>query len=525
MLICGVVVFLITHNVRKRFRNLHAELAALSSSVDHLLTDAGGVSDNVAFDETASSEDEIGKLSEKIQTMQKDITVYERIQKDKYYNDATTGIPNLIFIKQFADEKIEKLWASQETPAVIYFDVRSMVSYNTEYGYSRGDELLRLTAEAIVSAFPSALAGRGEGDHFIVIDAYDDEIEHKAVQINDTVKKKAYGHTTGIQCAIVRMLRGMKTVDGMERARNTMKKIGDDLNVVSRLHSYEDDDDSLTLSIVQRFDEAIQKGWVKVYYQPIVRCSTKKVSILEALARWVDPEKGVISPGVFIPILSRYHLLHKLDLYMVEQICREFHVRKEAGVPMIPVSVNFSAQDFDYVSVADALNKTLEQYGIPRSSIIVEITEQDLAQATDHFKEQLRRIRDSGYRLWLDDFGSGYSSLNVLGQYHVERIKFDMDLVRHLDDNNGANRSIMKHTVSMCREIGIHTLAEGVETKEQYLFLKEIDCELVQGFYFYKPKTLEKVISGGAGRVESIAPSETQTERTRLNDLWLAGEE
>jgi EAL domain-containing protein (putative c-di-GMP-specific phosphodiesterase class I) len=180
---------------------------------------------------------------------------------------------------------------------------------------------------------------------------------------------------------------------------------------------------------------------------------------------------------------------------MVEQICREYQIRKEAGLPEIPVSVNFSAQDFDYVNVADALNGTLEKYNLPRSSIIVEITEQDLAQATDHFREQLGRIHDSGYLLWLDDFGSGYSSLNVFGQYHVDRIKFDMDLVRHLDENNGANRVIMKHIVRMCQEIGVHTLAEGVETQEQYQFLKEIGCELVQGFYFFKPEPVDVVIS------------------------------
>ena len=495
VLVGGVVVFIISHNVRKRFTDLHAELSSLSSGLDQLITEAGGVSERTAQTESESAEDEIGRLSDKIQMMQKDIAFYEHIQKEQYYRDAVTGTPNLVYLKQFADDKLDGLWAAGETPAIYYFDIRSMVSYNTEYGYPRGDALLKLTSDTIVSAFPEALAGRGEGDHFIVIDKYDDTIEQKALQINDTVKREAYGRTTGIQCAIVIMQQGMKAADGVQCARNTLKKIGSDLNIVSQVHSYEDDKDILTGSIVRSFDEALQNGWIKVFYHPILDTGTGKVSVFEGLARWIDPKEGMISPGQFIPVLSRYHLLHKLDLYMVEKICQEVRVRDEAGLPRIPVSVNFSAQDFDYINVAEALNRILEKYSLPKSSIIVEITEQDLAQATDHFMEQLRRIHDTGYQLWLDDFGSGYSSLNVFGRYPVDRIKFDMDLVRHLDDNDGANRVIMKHVVQMCREIDVHTLAEGVETREQDQFLKEIHCELEQGFLFFRPEPVEKVVS------------------------------
>ena len=498
VLIAGLVVFLITYNVRKRFRHLDTELTRLSSGMDLLIAGAVGTSagntGSTAAGDTAASTDEIEKLALKIHTIQNSLNAYEQLQKDRYYNDAPTGIPNLNFIRQFADDRVNMLRAANETPAVLYFDVRSMVSYNTQYGYSRGDELLRLTAQTIRNAFPDALVGRGEGDHFIVVDAYRDGIEQKVPEINETIKKEAYGRTTGIQCAIVILEPGMKPVEGIQRARSTLKTIGDDLNVVCRLYSSEEDNDfRMSQYIVQHFDEAMRNGWIKVFYQPILRTETRAISILEALARWVDPEMGVISPGRFIPVLSRYHQLHKLDLYMVDRICSEYGARKEGGLPDVPVSVNFSAQDFDYINVADALNRALEKHGVSRSSIIVEITEQDLAQASDSFKEQLQRIHESGYLLWLDDFGSGYSSLNVFGQYHIDRIKFDMELVRRLDDNNGANRIIMKTITDMCRQMGIHTLSEGVETEEQYRFLCDIGCEMVQGFYFFRPDPLDKL--------------------------------
>ena len=117
-----------------------------------------------------------------------------------------------------------------------------------------------------------------------------------------------------------------------------------------------------------------------------------------------------------------------------------------------------------------------------------------MLQLTRGSGESARVIRENGHRLWIDDFGSGYSSLNVLNQYHVDRIKVDMDIIRHIDDNNGANRKILKALVGVCRELGMHTLSEGVETKEQQEFLSEIGCEMLQGFFFYKPMPLEGLL-------------------------------
>ena len=494
VLIGAVLVFVITYNVRKRFRVLDSELSELSGSVDQLIREAGGTAASDSG-ETKETRDEIEQLALRIRSMRQGMNVYERLQKDQYYTDAVTGIPNLNFLRQVADERMNAMRASNEIPTVVYFDIRSMVAYNTEYGYSRGDDLLRLTAQTIRDAYPDAIVGRGEGDHFIVIDRFDEGIEQKVLQVNETIRKKAYGRSAGIQCAIVKVDPGVRAAEGVQRARNTLKKIGDDLNVVCRYYSYEDDSDyQMTQYIVQHFEEAMENGWIRVFYHPIVDAETKEIAVLEALARWIDPERGMISPGSFIPVLSRYHMLHKLDLYMVQHICGEYQAREKGSLAGVPVSVNFSAQDFDYANIPEALNRTLEEHGVPRSGIIVEITEQDLAQATDSFTEQLDRIHESGYKLWLDDFGSGYSSLNVFGQYHIDRIKFDMELIRHLDDNNGANRTILKAITEMCRQMDIHTLAEGVETENQYCFLREIGCELVQGFYFFRPEPVEKVI-------------------------------
>jgi len=158
---------------------------------------------------------------------------------------------------------------------------------------------------------------------------------------------------------------------------------------------------------------------------------------------------------------------------------------------------------------------------VTRRDIVIEVTEQDLAQGTEHFKEQIKALRAHGYHLWVDDFGSGYSSLSVFSQFEVDRIKFDMELLRHLDDKNGANRAILRALTNVCRELGVRTLAEGVETRAQMDFLKEIDCELAQGYLFFKPKPVEDAIF----KLERQGPTdnyELATERRKNCDDWVA---
>jgi EAL domain-containing protein (putative c-di-GMP-specific phosphodiesterase class I) len=233
---------------------------------------------------------------------------------------------------------------------------------------------------------------------------------------------------------------------------------------------------------------------------------------------WVDPVRGILSPGEFIPALEKYHLLYKLDLYMAEQVCRDMPRRAERGLPLLPVSVNFSAQDFDYVDIPSELEHIYEKYclGVEPKVLIIEITEQDLATGTEQFREQLRRLRQKGFHIWLDDFGSGYSSLNVFSRFEVDLIKFDMDFLKNLD---GANRRIMKAMTEIARELGIHTLAEGMETEEHREFLKEIGCELAQGYLFHRPEPIESTFyrldSGQPPR-----PSETPEERERQIKEW-----
>ncbi|MBO4418727.1 MAG: EAL domain-containing protein [Oscillospiraceae bacterium] len=447
-------------------------------------------------------------------------------RKDFFFRDSLTGLPNLNYLIQFADERVKAIRTAGKQPLLIFTDVISMQFYNSQYGFEQGNKLLCQVAEALREVFPEALLARGADDHFVLIDALDSEklVEEKVAAADDRIRGEAEGNTTGIKAGACVYQEHMNTVVAMDHARDAVKWLGNDLNRVCHFYTQTaEDHDWNQRYIIDSFDRALEEGWIRVFYQGISRTNTGKNTAYEALARWVDPVRGTLSPKDFIPALEKYHLLHRLDLFMAEQACRDMPVRKARGLPVLPVSVNFAAQDFDYEDIPGRLNEIYNRYCPDlcpeRKYLIVEITEQDMAQARERFHAQLRQLKELGFSVWLDDFGSGYSSLNAFSRFEVDLIKFDMDLLRNLDDNNGANRRIMNAMVQVARELGIHTLAEGMETERQRSFLKEIGCELAQGYLNHRPEPLEAAFANnGAG--EKTRPFETPEERNQLSKKW-----
>ena len=457
--------------------------------------------------------------------LERTVEEYELFRKDFFFRDPITGLPNINYMQEFADDRIHALRVEGKNPLLIYSDVDSMQFYNNQYGFAKGNDLLCLIADTLGKQFPGALVARGADDHFILIDAFESEEEfaRRMMAANRQIRENAAGNTTGIQAGVVLMEDGMSFSDGIDHAKNALKRIGSDLNRSYRFYSREADAQYWNKRyIVESLDHALQEKWIRVFYQGIVRVETEKTACFEALARWNDPGRGTISPGEFIPVLEKYHLLYKLDLYMVKNVFLELGERVAAGLTLLPVSVNFAAQDFDYHNIPDEIESLYHSTGadrlIPRSFLVVEITERDMATAGDKFHEQLKKLRSLGYQVWLDDFGSGYSSLNVFSRFEVDLIKFDMELIQHLDERNGINREIIKAMISIARAMGIATLAEGLETEEQKEFLRSVNCDYAQGFLFRRPIPLESIlyIVRGASYIQRCESDEDR-ERFRLS--------
>ena len=236
--------------------------------------------------------------------------------------------------------------------------------------------------------------------------------------------------------------------------------------------------------IVDHIEEAMAEGYIKVYYQPLVRALTKEICGFEALVRWVDPHYGLLSPAEFIPVLEDYHLIHHLDLYVLEKICQDYQKTKEEGGSLVPVSLNLSRMDFELCDVFRELEERMTKYQVPREMLTLEITESVLNKSQLLISSQIKRFHEAGYKVWMDDFGSGYSSLNILKDFDFDLLKIDMLLLREFNEKS---KKIVSSIVDMAKKIGIRTLAEGVETEEQLEFLREIGCEKLQGYYIGKP--------------------------------------
>ncbi len=440
-------------------------------------------------------------LSTTLELTKDKMKAYAFSQSDRFYKDPLTTLPNLNYLHEYGSERISAIRAGGKTPFLVYTDINAMRSYNNQYGFKEGDRLLLLIAKTLKRVFPKSLLVRVSDDHFIIVTDSDSEVEldKNLREVNAFIRKNAYGNTTGLLCGVCPVTEDLDLTEALDHAKHALKQIENDMNLEVSFYSQDAADAYLqNRYIVENFDRALTEGWIQVYYHPLVRVESRKIAALEGLARWIDPERGVISPAQFIPVLSKYHLLYKLDLYMFEQVCREVKIRVDNDLPILPISVNFSRQDFDHVDIVEEMNRLYDKYEVgkyaDKSCFIVEITEQDLATEEEKFHDQLKRLHDSGYPIWLDDFCSGYSALNMFNRFEFDLVKFDMELIRHLNDHDGVNRVILKALVKMVRDLKIHPLIEGVETEENFEFVKEIGCELAQGYYFSKPQSLETIL-------------------------------
>nr|MCR5654724.1 EAL domain-containing protein [Lachnospiraceae bacterium] len=245
--------------------------------------------------------------------------------------------------------------------------------------------------------------------------------------------------------------------------------------------------------IITHVNDAVKNGYIKVYYQPVVLAEDRSLCGVEALARWNDPNYGFLSPGDFIPALEEYRLIQRLDRAILEQVCKDLQAAISTGKKIVPVSVNFSRLDFEMTDVKEMIRDLTERYNVPADHIHVEITESALTVNDENLKDTVALIKNMGIQLWLDDFGSGYSSLNVLKDYTFDVMKIDMVFLRRFKENEKKSKSILNSIVTMANLIDMETLSEGVETEEQAEFLKEIGCKRLQGYLFGKPMPIEEL--------------------------------
>ena len=237
--------------------------------------------------------------------------------------------------------------------------------------------------------------------------------------------------------------------------------------------------------ILKNIIPAFENMQFNIYLQPQFSHSTGKILGVETLVRWIHPDKGMIPPNIFIPMMEKSGLISRLDRYVWRLACAMLKKWKKQGID-IPVSVNISPKDFYYIDIYDEFMSLIKEYDIEPGQIKLEITESAVMQDVNNQIKLIKRLQSEGFIVLMDDFGSGYSSLNTLKDIPVDILKMDMKFLEK-SENVQRSRDIMQVIVEMSNKLGMPVIAEGVETKEQADFLLNIGCDIIQGYYYAKP--------------------------------------
>ena len=409
--------------------------------------------------------------------------------------DSLTGLLNKNRFGRFATERNRKCCAYGDKTrlAMIYFNLVHFKLLNLERGTNEGNICLKEVARVLGGTFEESYISRLSSDHFAVFTQGDTAVENtkKAVRMF----KESHGNTHNISCKMGIYIFEPGEDFYVETALSYAKIACDSIKRNEKKDYAEytkelADQVRTTEYVVSRIDDAIKNEWIKVYFQPVVRSITGDACSMESLARWIDPEIGFLPPDKFIGALEREKCIHKLDCFIVEKVCEVIGKRLKERLPVVPVSVNFSRLDFVMCDMLAVVEDAVSRHSVPREYIHIEITESMIASDEDLMRKVINDFRDSGYEIWMDDFGSGYSSLTLLKEYDFNTVKLDMRFLTPLTEKS---KSIIKSVVTMAKDIGMKTLAEGVETEEQLEFLKEIGCGHIQGYYYGKPEPIEDV--------------------------------
>ncbi len=417
------------------------------------------------------------------------------IIEQKQELDDLTGLLNLKGILRLLQDDAAN--AASTFSVIVYLNVMNFKGFNQQYGFAGGNEFLKGLASEIKGIFFNETIARTGGDQFIILakSIEEKDVIGKLSVLQEAARKHEKGMKMRLKAGIY-LTRGDESdpVILIDRAKIACDAI---IKVYDKDYNLYDDElkkkNELRQYVIDNFENAFENRYFKVYYQKEVRALTGKVCGYEALARWIDPVYGMISPAIFVEALEEAHLVHKLDLYMIEQVCCDIRNDIEYGMAVLPVSVNLSRLDFELCDIKTHIDYCRKKYDIPPYLLNIEITESAIAAGESFLGEQIGRFRDAGYQVWMDDFGSGYSSLNNLKIYDFDVLKIDMNFLRSFDTNK-RTQVILATIVNMAKELGMHTLAEGVETQEQYEFLRRIGCEKLQGYLFGKPKPMEDFV-------------------------------
>ena len=424
--------------------------------------------------------------------------VLERRLEHQAFHDALTGLPNRALFVDRLEHALIRASRPQESVAVLFLDLDNFKVVNDSLGHTAGDKLLVAVTERLLAVLrPEDTLARLGGDEFTIL-SEDVEVNSDVSEIAERVAEalrdpfilegREVFVTTSIGIALGSFSQDqpgtlLRNADlAMYKAKETGKAHHEVFDPVMNTRAME------RLRLEGELRRALERNEFRVYYQPKVLLETGKVIGAEALVRWEHPERGLLSPAAFIPLAEETGLIVPLGEWVLEEACRqarEWH-DQHLTEPPLTVSVNLSARQFRHPLLFEEISSILESSGIEAGALILEITETVMMEGDEDLIDQLRELKASGVRLAIDDFGTGYSSLSYLSRFPVDYLKIDRSFIDGLGERPEA-RKLVGGIVDLASSLGLRVVAEGVETAEQLEELKEMGCEIGQGYYFARP--------------------------------------
>ena len=452
------------------------------------------------------------KLSTAVSAALENAHLYDNLKKmdeeirHLAYHDALTGLPNRRLFTSLLTHELAQARRHDKKMAIFFLDLDRFKDINDTLGHEAGDELLKKVADRLKSIVRACdTIARIGGDEFNIILA---DIEHVEV-IADIAQK------------IVACFR--KTFMIAEHEFHMSTSIGisiypDDSEEIDTLLSYADIamyhakkvgrntyqfyDTEINVRTIERMRmnnlllHSVERGELTVHYQPQIDIKTKDIVGAEALVRWKHPAMGLLDAAQFIPLAEETGYVASIDEWVLRTVCKQVKLWQDVGLSA-PVTVNLSARQLQNPQLVDKVAKIFDETGVQPDCLDIEITESVAMHNIERTAERLKELSEMGVQIYIDDFGTGYSSLNYLKRLPIECLKIDKSFIRDIEGDSD-NRTIISAVTAMAHKMRLRVIAEGVETQEQFSFLRFAGCDEVQGFLFCRPlppKHFEELIS------------------------------
>ena len=404
--------------------------------------------------------------------------------------DQLTGLYNKEFFYRYA-VLFDSRYKEDPTDAIV-LDVNHFHTINDRYGKSYGDVILKKIANKVLEVVGGeGIVCRSGSDSFLIYclhrDDYNEMSEKISVKIDEgSGRDNNVRIRMGVYSDVDKELDIERRFDRAKMAADRIK--GSVTNVIGIYDKSMYEEEMLSEQLIEDFSSAISEKQFKVFYQPKydVRKSEPLLCSAEALVRWVHPKMGMVSPGVFIPLFENNGLIQELDRYVWSEAASQVREWKEKFGVTIPVSINVSRVDLYDPDLIEKLCSIVEDNGLCCDDLVLEITESAYTENSEQIVEKVKELRNIGFKIEMDDFGSGYSSLNMLSTLPIDALKLDMYFIRNAFKDRKDTR-LLEAMIQLAASFEVPTIAEGVETAEQVFTLKTMGCDIIQGYYFSRP--------------------------------------